>query len=186
MTSSVGSFVEIDFADPQSPLSKLDFDFASCGYALCIVDTGGSHSDLTDEYAAVPQRDGSVAEYLGKERPCARSGEDEFMKNASRYPLLLRRQSCASRHCVSMATTRASRSRQPHSRRATSRPLRNIYIERTLFLYVQPRVSIPCKKASERPVSLALSLSQKLLDGCGMASPRRRLRRNNSGLCTAQ
>ncbi len=41
------------------------------------------------------------------------------------------------------------------------------YIERTLFLYVQPNVTIPCKRP-EQPVSLALSLSEKLLDGCGM------------------
>ena len=69
MTSSVGSFVEIDFADPANPvIEKLDFDFASCGYALCIVDTGGSHSDLTDEYAAVRKEMESVelVEYLNK------------------------------------------------------------------------------------------------------------------------
>ena len=41
MTSSVGAFVRIDFADPSKPvIEKLDFDFASCGHALCIVDTG--------------------------------------------------------------------------------------------------------------------------------------------------
>ena len=40
MTSSVGSFVEIDFADPAKPvIEKVNFDFASCGYALCIVAT---------------------------------------------------------------------------------------------------------------------------------------------------
>ena len=79
MTSSVGSFVEIDFADPANPvIEKLDFDFASCGYALCIVDTGGSHSDLTDEYAAVRKEMESVAEYLGKS-VLREVDEDEFM-----------------------------------------------------------------------------------------------------------
>ena len=52
--SSVGSFITIDFKDPSRPIiNKVDFDFASCGHALCIIDTGGNHSDLTDDYAAV-------------------------------------------------------------------------------------------------------------------------------------
>lgn len=54
MASSVSGFVMIDFKDPATPvIEKVDFDFASCGHSLCIVDTGGNHSDLTDEYAAV-------------------------------------------------------------------------------------------------------------------------------------
>ena len=31
---------------------KVDYDFAASGYALVIVDTGGSHADLNDDYAA--------------------------------------------------------------------------------------------------------------------------------------
>lgn len=65
--SSVGGFIGIDFADPAAPkVSKIDFDFASCGHALCVVDTGGSHANLTDEYAAIPAEMKSVAAYFGK------------------------------------------------------------------------------------------------------------------------
>ena len=54
MASSVGGMVFIDFADPKNPIvEKLDFDFAKTGYALCIIDSGADHADLTDEYAAV-------------------------------------------------------------------------------------------------------------------------------------
>ena len=35
-------------------LIKLDVDFSKFGHSLCIVDTKGSHADLTDEYAAIP------------------------------------------------------------------------------------------------------------------------------------
>ena len=64
---SVGGFIGIDFKDPAAPVvTKLDFDFASCGHALCVVDTGGSHANLTDEYAAIPAEMKSVAEYFGK------------------------------------------------------------------------------------------------------------------------
>lgn len=53
--SAVGGFVAIDFSDPAAPkVEKVDFDFASCGYALCIVNTGGNHADLTPDYASIP------------------------------------------------------------------------------------------------------------------------------------
>ncbi len=55
MASSVGAMVTVDFADKAAPIvERVDFDFASTGHALCIIDSGASHSDLTPEYAAVP------------------------------------------------------------------------------------------------------------------------------------
>lgn len=67
MACSVGSFITIDFNDPQEPIiEKIDFDFASCGHSLCIVDTKGSHSNLTDEYAAIRVEMESVAKQFGK------------------------------------------------------------------------------------------------------------------------
>ena len=66
MTCSVGGFVFMDFNDPSEPIIKpVKFEFESCGHALCIVNTGGSHSDLTDEYAAVKNEMISVAQRLG-------------------------------------------------------------------------------------------------------------------------
>ena len=54
--SSVGNVVAIDFDDPASPrIEEIAFPFADCGHALCIIDSGADHADLTDEYAAVPQ-----------------------------------------------------------------------------------------------------------------------------------
>lgn len=67
MASSVGGFVEIDFKDTKAPvITKLDFDFASCGHSLCIVNTGGSHADLTPEYGAVRSEMESAAAVFGK------------------------------------------------------------------------------------------------------------------------
>lgn len=67
MACSVGGFVKIDFKDPALPvIEKLEFDFASSNHALCIVDTGGDHSDLTDEYAAVRGEMEAVAAKFGK------------------------------------------------------------------------------------------------------------------------
>lgn len=50
-TFAVGGFVAIDFADLAHPVvEKLEVDFASSGYELVIVDTGGQHAELTGHY----------------------------------------------------------------------------------------------------------------------------------------
>ncbi len=68
MASSVGGIISIDFADPQQPvIEQVPVDFAAAGYALCIVDVGGNHADLTHEYAAVPNEMRAVAWALGAE-----------------------------------------------------------------------------------------------------------------------
>ena len=64
---AVGGIVAIDFADPASPvIEPLPFDMTAAGYHLCIVNTGGNHADLTDDYAAVPAEMKAVAAHFGK------------------------------------------------------------------------------------------------------------------------
>lgn len=64
---AVGGIVAIDFADPSAPvIDKLDFDLSAHGYKLCIVNTGGNHADLTDDYASVPAEMKAVAAHFGK------------------------------------------------------------------------------------------------------------------------
>lgn len=66
--SAVGNIIGIDFADPRQPhIVPLDFDFSACGHALCIIDSGASHADLTDCYAAIPAELKSVCACFGKE-----------------------------------------------------------------------------------------------------------------------
>ncbi len=65
-TCAVGGFVTIDFkdfADPQ--VHKVDYDFAHSGYSLAIIGTGGSHADLTPDYAAIESEMKSVAQFFG-------------------------------------------------------------------------------------------------------------------------
>lgn len=67
MACAVGGIVAIDFADPKQPeIQRVDFDMTEQGYHLCIVNTGGNHADLTDDYASVPTEMKSVAAYFGK------------------------------------------------------------------------------------------------------------------------
>lgn len=67
MASSIGSVIEIDFADTQNPkYEKIDFELEKYKNSLCIVDTKASHEDLTEEYAAIPREMGEIAEFFGK------------------------------------------------------------------------------------------------------------------------
>ena len=64
---SVGGFVAIDFASTENPqIQKVDFDLSACGHKLCIIDTGGNHADLTDDYAAIRSEMNAVAAFFGK------------------------------------------------------------------------------------------------------------------------
>jgi len=66
--SSVGGLINIDFADPKKPVTRrVDVDFSKFHHSLCIVDTKGSHADLTPDYAAVPEEMKAVAKFLGAE-----------------------------------------------------------------------------------------------------------------------
>ena len=68
MASAVGGMVTIDFADKNAPdIQPVDFDFAACGHALCIIDSGADHADLTDEYAAVTLDFKALCAHFGKE-----------------------------------------------------------------------------------------------------------------------
>ncbi len=62
-----GGFVAIDFENPSAPIiEKLDFSLFDAGYFLCIVNTGGNHADLNDDYAAVPAEMKRLASHFGK------------------------------------------------------------------------------------------------------------------------
>ena len=76
--SAVGGLVTIDFADKDHPdIRPVKFDFATCGHALCIIDTRADHADLTDEYAAVPGELKAICAHFGKE-VTTEIGEEEF------------------------------------------------------------------------------------------------------------
>lgn len=65
--SSVGGVVAIDFADPAAPVvEQINLDLEANGYALCILDSGADHADLTAEYAAITEELRAVCGCFGK------------------------------------------------------------------------------------------------------------------------
>lgn len=84
MAASVGGFVYVDFKKTQYPIiMPIEFNINSYGYTLCIVDTKGSHADLTPEYSAIPTEMKAVASALGK-TVLREADEEEFFSNIAK------------------------------------------------------------------------------------------------------
>jgi galactokinase len=92
MACAGGGILAIDFKDPAKPeWRRVKFDFEKSGYALAVVNTGGSHADLTEHYAAIPREMKAVAAALGKSH-LRELPEAEFRANLKRL-----RESCGDR-----------------------------------------------------------------------------------------
>ncbi len=83
MACAVGGFIFIDFKEPEHPaIEPLGFSLTEAGYALAIVNTGGSHSGLNDDYASVTAEMRAVASYFGRE-VLRGTTEEELLANAA-------------------------------------------------------------------------------------------------------
>ena len=68
MASSVGGFTYADFRDPQNPIvEKISLDLNRSNHTLCVVDTGGNHANLTQDYADITLECKAVSNALGVE-----------------------------------------------------------------------------------------------------------------------
>ncbi|MDR0643340.1 MAG: galactokinase [Treponema sp.] len=64
--SAIGGVVFMDFGKNPVETEAFAFNLEESGYTLCVVNTGGTHADLTQHYAAIPSEMKSVAAFLGK------------------------------------------------------------------------------------------------------------------------
>ena len=65
-SSSFGGLNVIDFEDLENPVvTPVHTDFK--GYEICVVDTGGSHADLTPDYTACTREMKLIAKHFNKE-----------------------------------------------------------------------------------------------------------------------
>ena len=166
MASSVGGFITIDFENPKQPIiEKVEFDFASCGHSLCIVDTKGSHSSLTYEYAAIRIEMESVARYFGK-NVLREVDESEFKKN---IPEL--RSELGDRAVLRAIHFFGDNSRVIKEvealRNNDFESFKAYVIESGDSSYKYNQNVFAPKQADVQPVSVALALSEKILKGAG-------------------
>ena len=166
MACSVGGFVQIDFKDPEKPIiNKVDFDFSKFGYSLVIVDTKGSHSDLTDEYAAIRYEMEQAASLFGKSvlRDVDR---DEFMKNIS-----LVREKVSDRAVLRAIHFFNDSDRVDKEIEALKNndieEFKRLVIESGNSSYKYNQNVFSSKNPLSQPVSLALLLSEEVLKGKG-------------------
>lgn len=162
MASSVGGLVEIDFRIPEHPvLARIPDRLREHGYRLCIMDTGGSHADLTEEYAAIPREMGAVSAFFGKDVLSDVSKEDFYGNVAA-----LRR--AAGDRGVLRAFHFFEENKRVEKQAAA---LRNGHIPEFLALVRESGESsftclqniFPCSHPREQGLSLALAFSKKLL-----------------------
>ena len=166
MASSVGSFVAIDFNDPKNPIiNKVEFDFASCNHTLCIIDTGGNHADLTDEYGAVPSDMKAVAKYFGKEVLRDVDKNDLFAKLGDIRKDISDRAALRALHFFG-DNERAQLEAQALNN-GDFEEFKRLVIEsgNSSFMYNQNVYT--CKNPTEQGLSLALAASENLLKGKG-------------------
>ena len=164
--SAVGNLVTIDFFDKDHPvIEPVSFDFSSCGHALCIIDSGADHADLTDEYAAVPGEIKAVAAFLGKE-VLTEIDEAEFY---AKIPVL--RKECGDRAVMRCIHFYQENARVPQQVAA----LREGNFEKFLSLVKQSGYSsymylqnvIPAGYKQHQDVALALAMCEHYLAGKG-------------------
>ena len=164
--SAVGNLVTIDFFDKDNPvITPVDFDFSACGHALCIIDSGADHADLTDEYAAITQELKAVCAYFGKD-VLTEIEEGDFY---AAIPAL--RKLCGDRAVLRAIHFYADTARVPRQVAALQRGdfAEFLHLIResghSSWMYLQN--VIPAGYTAHQDVAIALALCQHLLQGNG-------------------
>ncbi|MFW6042845.1 MAG: galactokinase [Marinilabiliaceae bacterium] len=163
---SVGGLITIDFKDPADPVVKaIDFDFVSTGYSLVITDTGGNHADLNDDYASLPTDMKAVASELGKS-VLRETTFEEVLKEAPKL-----REKVGDRALLRAYHFHGDNQRVVDQVNALEKGDFDGFLKMVVqsgyssFMYNQN--IYPAHNPAEQGVSLALALSEKVLDGRG-------------------
>jgi galactokinase len=167
MACSVGNLVYIDFFNVDQPIiKKLDFDLEKHGYSLCITNTRGSHANLTDEYAAIPEEMKCVANYFDKE-VLVNVSEAEFLENIGNVRNIL------NDRCVLRAVhffdenKRVAKEVSALEQRDVDLFLQHVKASGdSSYKYLQNVYSV--KDVYHQNVSLALALSESILGDAGV------------------
>ena len=166
MASSVGGFTAIDFADPKNPIiEKINFDLAGHNHSLCIVNTGGNHADLTDDYAAITQEMRSIANALGEDY-LRDVNEEEFFEKIATL-----REDCSDRAVIRAMHFIADNALVVEEEKALMENRFEDFLSMIIksgnssYKYLQNVYST--KIPTEQGLSLALAITERFLGGKG-------------------
>ncbi len=166
---AVGGFVAIDFKDPKNPIvEQLPFDLSKYGLNLCIVNTGGNHADLNEDYASVPGDMKKVANYLGV----------EFLRNSSKEVLLKNakeiREALGDKCLMRAMHFFNENERVTMQKNALAAGDLDTFLKGVtssgLSSFTMLQNVYTTKNVDEQGLSLALALSAEVLDGCQNAA----------------
>ncbi len=163
---SVGGLITIDFENPAKPVVKeVDFDFIKTGYYLIITDTGGNHADLNDEYASLPVEMKKVASHLGA-NVLRQVSLDQII---DQIPTL--RQTVGDRAILRAIHFQGDNQRVKQQVEALELGDFNSFLTmvtqsgQSSYMYNQN--IYPVNNPHEQGLSVALALSELVLNGCG-------------------
>lgn len=166
MASSVGGFTYADFNDPQNPIvEKINLDLSQSNHTLCVIDTGGNHANLTEDYADITLECKAVSECLGVEF-LRDATEKDFYNNIAEI-----RKKCGDRAVLRAIHVFCENKRVRTQKAALKRGDFN-----TFFVTVKrsgessydllQNVYSP-KNPKEQAISLALAITKHFLNGRG-------------------
>lgn len=162
MASSVGGLVAIDFKH-EPRVTPMQLDLAKAGYSLVVVNTGGSHDDLTQEYASIRAEMNAVARCFGEET-LRRVRQEQLYLELPRV-----RAEAGDRAVLRAMHYYAENDRVKALIKAIGKQdleaFKQIIIAsgRSSWMYLQNVYA----KNSEQPLCTALSLAEHMLAGCG-------------------
>lgn len=167
MACSVGGLIRIDFQNPEEPVvTQIPVAFASYQYSLCIVDTKGSHADLTPDYSAIPAEMKAAAACFGKQ-VLREVDEAQFMKEIPRV-----RKACGDRAVLRAIHFFSENRRADAEARALADGKFSEFLRlvkesgASSFQYLQNVYT--CKHIKEQRVSVALAVSEQVLGEAGV------------------
>ena len=164
--SSVGGVVAIDFADTAKPVVEaIALDLAAGGYALCILDSGADHADLTEEYAAITKELAAVCACFGK-KVLREIPEEDFLAALPKVRAAAGDRAVLRAFHVYAENRRAGEEAQALRKGDLPRFLQLVRESgRSSALYLQNVV--PAGQTQKQELLLTIALAERLLEGEG-------------------
>ena len=164
---SVGGFTTIDFKDPNNPvINSYDFSFNDYGYKFLIVNTKGDHSNLSYEYAAIPNEIKLVAHELGVDY-LADSSYEELISNLKTIREKVNNDRAILRSIHFFNENRNAILEKQAIEERDIDSLLNLMKDsgRTSFMYLQN--VYPASRPTSQSIAIALAITENYLDGRG-------------------
>ena len=146
-------------------MKKVNFDFVATGFALVITDTGGNHADLNDEYASLPTDMKAVAAELGA-KVLRQVSLDQVLQIAPKI-----RQKVGDRAILRAIHFQGDNKRVVDQVNALEKndfkAFLNMVVDSGFSSFMYNQNVYPVNNVKEQGVSLALALSDIVLNGHG-------------------